>query len=139
MSEITRAISVRAPWWWAILHGKPVENRDWYTNFRGPVWLHASKHWSRREIEDDLETIQYMAEDDGLIMPKVDLNYMLDSAGCIVGSVMITDCVKQHPSAFFVGEYGFVLSNPVPLAQPIPCKGALGFFTVPQGLIGDAA
>ena len=38
-----KALSVRAPWWWAILHGKPVENRDWHTNFRGVVLLHASK------------------------------------------------------------------------------------------------
>jgi hypothetical protein len=134
-----KALSVRAPWWWAIMHGKPVENRDWPTKFRGLVWLHASKHWSRREIEDDLEDIEYMAEKDGLILPKVNLDYMLDSAGCLVGSVLITDCVTSHSSAFFVGEYGFVLENPVPLATPIPLKGALGFFDVPQGLIGDAA
>jgi hypothetical protein len=38
-----------------------------------------------------------------------------------------------------VGEYGFVLKNPVPLAKPIPFKGALGFFDVPEMLIGDAA
>ena len=36
-----KALSVRAPWWWAILHGKPVENRDWYTRVRGRVALHA--------------------------------------------------------------------------------------------------
>jgi hypothetical protein len=134
-----KALSVRAPWWWAILHGKPVENRDWSTNFRGLFWLHASKHWSRREIEDDLEDVQFMAEKDGLVLPKIDLDYMLDSAGCIVGSALITDCVTSHPSAFFVGKHGFVLENPIPLATPIPFKGALGFFDVPDWLIGDAA
>ena len=45
-----KALSVRAPWWWAILHGKPVENRDWQTNYRGEVLLHASKWWN---IGDD--------------------------------------------------------------------------------------
>ena len=139
MSEITKALSVRAPWWWAILHGKPVENRDWSTNFRGVIWLHASKHWSRREIEEDLDDVRYMAEEDKLVLPDLDLGWMLDCCGCIVGSVEIVDCVKEYPSAFFVGEYGFVLRNPVPLHTPIPFKGALGFFNVPESLIGDAA
>ena len=54
MSEITKALSVRAPWAWAIMHGKPVENRDWSTGFRGVIWLHQSKHWSRREYRGRL-------------------------------------------------------------------------------------
>jgi hypothetical protein len=127
-----KALSVRAPWWWAILHGKPVENRDWYTNLRGTVWLHASKHWSQREIEDDLEDIALMAEKDGLQLPKIDLDYILDSRGCIVGSMEIVGCVTEHPSAFFVGKFGFVLRNVTPLHKPIPFKGALGFFDVPD-------
>lgn len=139
MSEITKALSVRAPWWWAILHGKPVENRDWYTNFRGVVWLHASKHWSRREIEEDTETILEMAAADGISMPIPDVAEMLEACGCIVGSIEVVDCVRSHPSAFFVGQYGFVLRNPVPLIPAVPCKGALGFFDIPPGLIGDAA
>lgn len=40
-----KAISIRQPWCWAILHaGKRVENRDWRNGcaYRGPVLLHAS-------------------------------------------------------------------------------------------------
>ena len=52
--ETMKALSVRAPWWWAILHcGKDIENRDWYTNFRGTIYLHAGKFWRPREIEED--------------------------------------------------------------------------------------
>lgn len=141
-----KALSVRAPWWWAILHGKPVENRDWYTNFRGTIWLHASKHWSISEIADDLEDIETMAQKDCLTLPTdeigrpwFDIAGMRAAGGCIVGSVEIVDCVTNHPSAFFVGKFGFVLRNPVPLATPVPLKGALGFFEVPEGLIGEAA
>jgi hypothetical protein len=60
---------------------------------------------------------------------------MRNAGGCIVGSVEIVDCVRRHPSAFFVGKYGFVLRDPVILAKPVPFKGALGFFDVPEGLI----
>ena len=130
-----KALSVRAPWWWAILHGKPVENRDWYTNQRGRIWLHASRHWSRTEIEEDLEDIEFMAEKDGLQLPKVRLDDMLDSCGALVGTVEITGCVTDHPSAFFVGKFGFVLRDPVILPKPIPFKGALGFFDVPDSIL----
>ena len=134
-----KALSIRAPWWWAILHGKPVENRDWYTSHRGVTLLHASKHWSKREIEDDLEDIGYMAEKDGLTLPAIDLAWMHAAGGCIVGSVEIVDCVIEHPSAFFVGKFGFVLRHPVIYRKPIPYKGALGFFDVPDSLLGGTA
>lgn len=134
-----KALSVRAPWWWAILHGKPVENRDWSTNFRGLVWLHASKSWKKAEIAEDWESVRFMAEQDGIVIPAIADEAMRAAGGCLVGSVLIVDCVTAHPSAFFMGQYGFVLQNPIPLATPIPLKGALGFFDVPEGLIGDAS
>jgi len=38
-----RALSIRQPWAYAILHlGKDIENRPWRTNFRGPLLIHAS-------------------------------------------------------------------------------------------------
>lgn len=140
---IKTAISVRAPWWWAILHGKPVENRDWYTNFRGKVYLHASKWWKIGEISDDFDCVMEMSARDNLHFPipvgneaSRDLCVKMRSAGgCIVGSVEIVDCVTSHPSAFFVGKYGFALRNPLELAEPIPCKGALGFFHVPSNVL----
>lgn len=134
-----KALSVRAPWSWAILHGKPVENRDWYTNVRGTVWLHESKWWSKRGIEDDLEDIEIMAARDGLSIPICNCAALHASRGCIVGSIEIIDCVKFHPSAFFVGKFGFVLRNPVWLQRPIPFKGSLGFFEVPDHMIGDSS
>ena len=130
-----KALSVRAPWWWAILHGKPVENRDWYTSQRGRIYLHASKFWKAEDIEDDWEDVLYMAGKDKMTLPTPDWVTMKTSGGCIVGSVEIVDCVRKHPSKFFVGEYGFVLRDPVKFMRPIPFKGALGFFDVPDGLI----
>ena len=133
-----KALSVRAPWWWAILHGKPVENREWYTNFRGTIYLHASKFWKIDEISDDWDDIKIMALRDRITMPfpsgtdecmKFAEN-MRDTGGHIVGTVEIVGCVTDHPSAFFVGKFGFVLRNPIPLTKPIPYKGALGFFEV---------
>ena len=127
-----KALSVRAPWWWAILHGKPVENRDWYTGMRGRVWIHASKFWTGLQVRMDWEEALTMAETDGLKLPWLNWDAMRQTGGCIVGSVEIYGCVRDYPSAFFVGEYGFLLRDPIILPTPIPFKGALGFFEVPD-------
>ena len=51
-----KALSIRAPWWFCILHnGKDIENRDWSTRYRGPVLIHASKWWSLRAVAEDAE------------------------------------------------------------------------------------
>lgn len=140
-----KALSVRAPWWWAILHGKPVENRNWYTNYRGVVLLHASKWWNISEISDDWDDVKDMGAKDNINLPlpvsnqaAIDLcTLMRDAGGCIVGSVEIVGCVTAHPSAFFVGKYGFVLRHPIAYRKPIPFKGALGFFDVPDNFLAS--
>ena len=39
-----KALSIQQPWAWLIVNGhKDIENRDWRTNFRGPVAIHAGK------------------------------------------------------------------------------------------------
>jgi hypothetical protein len=39
--------------------------------------------------------------------------------------------VDKYESPWFFGDYGFVLGDPRPLAQPIPIRGALKFWDVP--------
>lgn len=126
-----KALSVRAPWWWFILHaGKDIENRDWPTKFRGTIYLHASKWYVHQDVVDDV----YFAERTCGIQPYSTNPYehLKPNGGCIVGKVDIVDCVEESDSPWFSGRYGFVLKNPVPFAKPIPLKGALGFFEVPD-------
>jgi hypothetical protein len=117
------------------LHGKPVENRDWYTSHRGRIYLHASKFWKQEEIFSDFDDIYDMAEEDKIQMPEYDLESMRSAGGCIVGSVVIKDCVMKHPSAYFQGKFGFVLDEPIEFRRPIPFKGALGLFDVPDDFL----
>jgi hypothetical protein len=47
-----RALSIRQPWAWLIVHGfKPVENRDWATDYRGPLAIHAGKTCTRKYFD----------------------------------------------------------------------------------------
>lgn len=128
-----KALSVRAPWWFAILHlGKDIENRDWPTKFRGTVYLHVGKWWNLSEIREDLVDIERICGVLNMPVAHPDL-WLKPGCGCIVGKMNIIDCVDDSDSPWFFGKYGFKLANPVAFPRPIPFKGALGFFDVPAG------
>ena len=124
-----KAISIREPWAWAILHaGKDIENRSWRTHFRGVVVIHAASGMTKAEYAWGAKIIMKIT---GLEPPPWP---MAETRGCIVGLVNIVDCVEKSKSKWFGGDYGFVLNNPRSLAKPIPCAGALGFWDVPVGV-----
>jgi hypothetical protein len=141
-----KSLSIRAPWWWYILHGgKDIENRDRQSSvvtqrYLGPVWVHVGKFWRPSEVYDDVcaaDAMQALAAGD--FAQLTDWRRLELCCGCIVGSVEIAGYVTASPSPWFVGDVGLVLRNPVPLATPVPCKGQLGFFDIPAGLIGESA
>ncbi len=114
--EELKAISINQPWAWAILHGgKDIENRDWHTNFRGDVLVHAGLRFDR-------EGLMFVEEQCGFEIPPEDR-----PRGAVLGIIEIYDCVTESDSPWFFGKYGFALRNPRPI-DPRPCKGALGFF-----------
>lgn len=54
--------------------------------------------------------------------------------GGIVGLADLFMCVSQHRSPWFMGKYGFLLREIRPLPF-VSCKGTLGFFKLPAGII----
>ena len=115
-----KALSVRQPWAWLIVHGfKPVENRTWRTKFRGRFLVHAAKGMTRAEYAR-VAAMPFIPQ----MPPFEDLE-----RGGIVGSVELTDCVDEHDSEYFFGPVGFVLKDPEPLPFR-PYTGMLGFFEV---------
>lgn len=116
-----KALAIRQPWAWAILHaGKNVENRSWHTSFRGPICIHASKGMHRSDVS---EFEGLFGLDWQIDMPDFDAL----PRGGIVGTANIVDCVPDMTSKWFFGPWGFVLTDiePVPF---IPVRGLLGFF-----------
>jgi hypothetical protein len=124
------ALSGIQPWFDAILKwGKDIENRKWPTPYRGTIALHTSKkippdeYWAAREM------IEKVSGPGVLVPSSEDL-----VKGCIIGLVDIVDCVTKSDSPWFFGPFGFVLQNPRVLVKPIPAKGALNFWTVPDDI-----
>lgn len=125
-----KALSVRQPWAWCLFHGKPVENRTWYTSYRGPLLVHASKTWDR---EGDL----WIRKTFRGLLPTycVSKSYVL---GVIVGRVDLVKVVRSHPSPWFFGPYGFVFENQIEFKDPIPWAGSRLLFDVPDHILPGA-
>lgn len=133
-----RAISVRAPWWWAILHmGKDIENRPRAWHYEGRVWLHASAWWSLGGVQDLWTHARDCYRQAGGQPGDTGITWgdMKAACGSIVGSVRLCGTVEQSDSPWFFGPYGIVLADPIALATPVPCKGALGLFQPPADVM----
>ncbi|RKQ95447.1 ASCH domain-containing protein [Maricaulis maris] len=115
-----KALSIRQPWVWAILHaGKDVENRSWSTRYRGLVALHAAKSVDK--------TAHHAFLEQGHPLPGSEAGSAW--LGAYVGTARLVDVVTQSDSRWWQGPYGFVLSDVVAFDTPIPATGRLGLFT----------
>jgi hypothetical protein len=121
-----KALTICQPWAHAILHlGKTVENRTWATAYRGPLVIHAGK--SRKYLGDRLN--------DGSPTPPESAM----SFGAIVGVVQLVNCLPVRQvdpgNVWAEGPWCWLLADPRPLAQPVPYRGQMGLFDVPDELL----
>lgn len=124
-----KALSIQQPWAELIISSskdviKDVENRTWYSAYRGWFLVHTSKKWDEKAYD-------FIRNKMGIWIPERK-SYVV---GALVGFVKMTDCVTMHPSKWFFGPYGFVLESPHRFPSPIPWKGSLKFFDVPNATL----
>ena len=128
MTRPSIALSVRQPWAWAIIHaGKGIENRSEgaarYMTYRGPLCIHAALGMTQDEYHD---AAAFMA----LIGVTCPPPHQLLRGG-VIGTVLLSEIVKEHHSPWFFGPRGLVLADAKPTLF-IPCVGTLGFFDVKE-------
>jgi len=124
-----RVLSIRQPWAWLIVNGwKDVENRSWNTTIRGRFLVHAGQLMTH---EDYQACRLFVAGFAPSLVAQIPAPPCLERGG-IVGAATLTDCVSEHDSEWFCGDYGFILADAKPLPFR-PYKGQLGFFTIPGG------
>ncbi len=130
-----KALSFRQPWAELILQGrKTIDLRTWPTNHRGRLAMHASQ-----KVDED-----------------VCAAYGLDPAsltlGALVGTVEVVEMLPlnelswealrdQHlKSGPFPGDLlGWRLKDPERLPEPVPMRGRLGLFNIPDELLEPGA
>lgn len=107
-----KALTIRQPWASLIMAGiKDVENRSRPTRFRGTIAVHAGQGVSP----------EGMAAHGHLLAQY--------PAGAIIGTVEITDCVRDSGSEWAMdGHWHWVLANPRPCV-PVAAEGKLSFWT----------
>ena len=132
-----KALSIQQPWAWLITRGhKDIENREWYTDYRGFILIHAGKKMD----SDGLATVTAGMGKSSYTEP-VPLHYreawddlpLYDEFdfGGIVGYATLQKVVTQSDNPWFTGKYGFVLTQRHHV-DFIPLRGQLGLFDVPQ-------
>ena len=119
------ALSVRQPWAWAIIHGgKTIENRTMGAIRSGSmdcrrICIHAASGMSEKEYRWGAWKLSQV----GVTAPRPEALYR----SAIVGIVDVVDIITDSDSPWFGGPCGLVLEHPQPV-EPIPAKGALGYF-----------
>ncbi len=132
------ALTIWQPWASAIMLGKDVENRHWYTPHRGPLIIHAGSTRQSLEWQEEVEEMLGFAVPDPLPF------------GAALGIVDVVDCVasttkagrelrRKTAWASADSNYYFVLANRRPFPQPIPLKGSQGLFRVSDPTVLAAA
>ena len=129
-----KALTVNQPMAFAIISGdKPIENRSWQTDYRGPLVIHASASKSR--LNEWWRDINFGTSEQPLLGKDV-LHF-----GAAIGTVNLVDCVRledlpwhlrRAPIDLFnpCGPWCWVLEDPRPFAKPFVCKGSQKFWSV---------
>lgn len=149
-ADIIKALSIRQPYPMLILDGlKRYETRDWGTNHRGDILIHAGKSWGTDEKED-LRRIARNAP----VRERYG-HYLSDKGnqpplGVAVGIACLSNCIQsdaqfraglseleQSVGGYANGRFAWELTNIRPFAEPIPMKGQLGLFDVPLSALPE--
>jgi len=126
-----KALSFRQPWAELILQGrKTIDLRTWATHYRGCIAVHASK----------------TVEEDVCAANGIDPTSL--TRGALVGTVEVLEMVSldngnwetlrdQHlkPGPFPGDLLGWRVADPQRLPRPIPMRGRLRLFNIPDDLI----
>jgi hypothetical protein len=136
-----RALTIMEPWCSAIAFGgKRVENRSWPTAWRGPLALHAGR------------SVDWEAPD--MAWRAASLTFLRDAPprewrakACLGAVIAVADLTGCHPRYHVCnpggpvtvcspwaawGQCHWLLGNVRPLPEPVPCKGALGLWRLPE-------
>jgi hypothetical protein len=129
VSELRRAIAIRQPFAWAVIHaGKDVENRraSGRRLFESAVGERVLIHASKGMTADEYENATAIIASIGVRCPQREALQF----GCVIGSVFVRDIVTRSDSPWFrKGATALVFADARP--EPfMPVRGQTGLFWV---------
>jgi len=132
-----KTLTIRQPWAWAIYWGtKRIENRTWYTSYRGPLLIHAA---TRRDDVEAAAARDLIIENYGLPVPSLaNLTY-----GAVIGQAIligVSQRVATEPDEWAEGPECWQFEDDVLVAQnPLAMRGRLGLFEVDDAVVAKLA
>ena len=126
-----KVLSLTEPYATLIKEGKKkIETRSWKTNYRGTIYIHASKtKISKIDLEDKelMNLVENKQMNFGNIICKCDL------IDCKLMTKELIDDIKKNHQEYICGEYkegryAWLLDNVEILKKPISVKGHLGLW-----------
>lgn len=138
-----KALTICQPYAELIARGeKRVENREWSTNYRGPLLIHAgkSRSWLDGDTDDELAAEFGRRVEFGAIVARSVL------VGCFhIDRIQSGEYDRDFPwlktHGHANGTWCWVLEHVERLPTAIPWKGEQGLFTIPDSAVqpsGDA-
>lgn len=159
MKASIRGFSLTQPWA-SLIGEKRVETRSWPTSYRGWVAIHASKAYPKwcRELEYEepfLSALKRKMGERAHALPTGAIVTVAYLAGCERTETFVQGDMPPEQAALVRGldgkivisadefafgdygkdRYGLLLTDITPLRTPIPCKGALGLWTIPDEVL----
>jgi hypothetical protein len=115
-----RLLTLKPPWAHLVAHcGKNVENRSWFTPYRGPILIHASQSVSGPAYR---EVGRWLASRRLPELPPIEALV----CGAVIAVATLSDVRQKWDSPWYApGAFGWLLSDVRPLSDPIRCRGAL--------------
>ena len=124
-----KALTVCQPYAEMIAAGeKHVENRTWPTAYRGPLAIHAGRSRAWLERDDVLERPEMTF---GAFVALTDL------VECVPVAVLRSRPNWHEEAHHLSGPWCWVLAH-VDRLSPVPYRGALGLWTVPDDVVRQA-
>ena len=151
-----KCLSLWQPWATLIAIGaKQIETRHWSTNYRGPLLIHAAKHWDRG--------LSQMCAEEPFNTALCEAGFSFHDHGhtwglpfgSIICLVSLDDCITtedaQHPPEewpflseyeadfgdFSEGRFAWLCKNVRRFPPPISFSGHQGIFNVPDAIVAE--
>lgn len=141
------ALTVRQPWAAAIAHhGKDVENRTWTTSHRGLIAIHAAAGVDSRHLYSmQVSQVAHLAR-----AREEQVRTAAATRGAVIAVACLSDVCAESASSTPVEiisapylrcgcgrwavacQYHWHLTSVRALPEPVPAKGALGVWTLPD-------
>lgn len=132
-----KALTLIQPWAGLVASGvKLVENRPW----KPPAAMIGERFAIHAGKKLDLDTV------DDLLAQGERERKSWYVRGALIGTARLVACITNSQQLtgdlidqrrWFFGPFGFVLADVRQLAEPVPCKGMLGFWQLPDELAAE--